>query len=64
MDQRKYLNAIRRKLRCSAAKKKEIVKQLRADIDAALEKGETLEHILDAIGRCCGGIQCRHNGKG
>ena len=50
MDQRKYLNAIRRKLRCSAAKKKEIVKQLRADIDAALEKGETLEHILDAIG--------------
>lgn len=50
MEQKKYLNAISRKLRCSAAKKKEIVKQLRADIDAALEKGETLEHILDEIG--------------
>lgn len=50
MEQKKYLRAINRKLRCSAAKKKEIVKQLRADIDAALEKGEPLAHILDEIG--------------
>lgn len=50
MEQKKYLRAIRRKLKCSAAKKKEIVKQLHADIDAALEKGDPLTHILDEIG--------------
>lgn len=50
MEQKKYLRAIKRKLRCNAAKKKEIIKQLHADIDAALEKGEPLAHILDEIG--------------
>lgn len=50
MEQKKYLKAIYRKLRCGSAKKKEIVKQLGADIEAALEKGDSLAHIISEIG--------------
>ncbi|MBD5533267.1 MAG: DUF3887 domain-containing protein [Lachnospiraceae bacterium] len=50
MEQKKYLKAIYRKLRCGSAKKKEIVKQLGADIEAALEKGDSLADIISEIG--------------
>lgn len=50
MDQKKYLKAIYRRLRCGSAKKKEIVKQLGADIEAALAKGDTLADIISEIG--------------
>lgn len=50
MEQKKYLKAIYRKLRCGSAKKKEIVKQLGADIEAALEKGDSLAHVISEIG--------------
>ncbi|MCM1103593.1 MAG: DUF3887 domain-containing protein [Clostridium sp.] len=50
MEQKKYLKAIYRKLRCGSAKKKEIIRQLEADIGAALEKGDSLAHVLSEIG--------------
>lgn len=50
MEQKKYLKAIYKKLHCSSAKKKEIVKQLKADMDAALEKGDSLAHVMGEIG--------------
>lgn len=50
MEQKKYLKAIYKKLHCGQAKKKEIVKQLKADMDAALENGDPLARIIDEIG--------------
>lgn len=50
MEQKKYLKEIYKKLRCGSAKKKEIVKQLGADMEAALEKGDSLAHIISEIG--------------
>lgn len=50
MEQKKYLRAIYKKLRCGSAKKKEIIKQLGADIEAALAKGDTLNDVVREIG--------------
>lgn len=50
MEQKKYLKAIYKKLRCGSAKKKEIVKQLGADIEAALQKGDSLADVISKIG--------------
>ncbi|MCM1539022.1 MAG: DUF3887 domain-containing protein [bacterium] len=50
MEQKKYLKAIYRKLRCGRAKKKEIVKQIAADIEAALKNGAPLAQVLSEIG--------------
>ena len=50
MEQKKYLRAIYKKLRCGSSKKKEIVKQLGADIEAALEKGDSYAHVISEIG--------------
>lgn len=50
MEQKKYLKAIYRKLRCGSAKKKEIIRQLEADIGTALKNGDPIAHVLSEIG--------------
>lgn len=47
---KKYVNAIIRKLKCSHTKKQEIRKWLESDISAALEGGESIEHIMERMG--------------
>lgn len=46
----KYIHQIVRKLKCSSDQKKEIKKQLEADILTAIEQGESLEDIKERIG--------------
>lgn len=50
MEQKKYLKAIYKKLRCGSAKKKEIIKQLGSDIEAAVEKGDSFADVVKEIG--------------
>ncbi len=50
MTKEKYVKEVVKKLKCSKAKKKEIAKQLEADIQSALENGETMESILASMG--------------
>lgn len=50
MTKEKYVKEVVKKLKCPKAKKKEIAKQLEADIQSALENGETMESILASMG--------------
>lgn len=50
MNQRTYIKAVCKRLKCTAAKKREIEKQLESDISMALENGETLEQICQRMG--------------
>lgn len=50
MNERQYVNAIARKLKCSGKKKKEIKKQLLADIAMRMQQGEELQEIMSQIG--------------
>lgn len=50
MDQKTYIRQVVSRLKGSGAKKKEIQKQLNADIEAALETGEPLNQILERMG--------------
>lgn len=50
MDAEKYVKNIVRKLKCTGAKKKEIGNQLRSDIAARREQGETLQQIMESMG--------------
>lgn len=50
MNQKTYIKAVCRKLKCTRAKKKEIEKQLESDISMALENGETMEEICRRMG--------------
>lgn len=50
MNQEQYVKAVLRKLKCSGGKKKEIRRELEADIAAALEGGETWEAVRSRMG--------------
>lgn len=50
MNQKTYIKAVCRKLKCTRTKKKEIEKQLESDISMALENGETMEEICQRMG--------------
>lgn len=50
MDAEKYVKNIVRKLKCTGAKKKDIGNQLRSDIAARREQGETLQQIMESMG--------------
>lgn len=50
MNANHYVNAAARKIKCGRAKKKEIKKQLLAEIGARLEQGETIEEIIEKMG--------------
>lgn len=45
-----YIKTILHKLKCSGRKKKEIEKELKADIQIALENGETWEAVRERMG--------------
>ncbi|MDE6406330.1 MAG: DUF3887 domain-containing protein [Lachnospiraceae bacterium] len=51
MDERRYVNAVARKLKCDGKRKKEIRKQLLADIQMRENQGERLEEIISRMGR-------------
>ena len=50
MEQKQYIGAVGRKLKCSGRKKKEIRKQLQSDIGIALEEGRTMAEVLEDMG--------------
>lgn len=50
MTAEQYVNSIVKKIKCSGNKKKEIARQLRSEIDAELENGETLDVVLARMG--------------
>lgn len=50
MNQKTYIQAVCKQLKCTKAKKQEIAKQLESDISSAMENGETLEQICDRMG--------------
>lgn len=50
MTKEAYVKSIVKKLKCSGSKKKEIAKQLEADISAELASGQTIEDILERMG--------------
>ena len=50
MDAKKYVNVIGRKIKCGGKKKKEIKKQLMADIAMRTEQGESLEEVIAQMG--------------
>lgn len=50
MDEKQYVNAVARKIKCSGKKKKEIKKQLLADIHMRAKQGERLEEIIARMG--------------
>ncbi len=50
MDAEKYVNAIGREIKCTGKKKKEIKKQLLADIHMRMKQGEGLEEIISQMG--------------
>lgn len=51
MSAEKYVKEIVRRLQCTGAKKKEISSQLLSDIAARREQGETLEQIMESMGK-------------
>lgn len=51
MDEKSYVNAVARKLKCDGKRKKEIKKQLLADIQARENQGERLEEIISRMGK-------------
>lgn len=50
MNEKQYVNAIARKIKCSSARKKEIKKQLLTDIAMRTEQGESFEAIRSDMG--------------
>lgn len=50
MNVNHYINKIVRKIKCSTAKKKEIKKELLADIELRQEQGESLQSIISQMG--------------
>ena len=51
MNEKQYVNAIARKIKCGGEKKKEIKKQLLMDIHLRKEQGEELEEIISHMGQ-------------
>lgn len=51
MDEKSYVNAVARKLKCDGKRKREIKKQLLADIQARENQGERLEEIISRMGK-------------
>ena len=50
MEQKAYIRAVMRALKCSGTKKKEIRKQLESDIGIALEEGRPIAEVLEEMG--------------
>jgi hypothetical protein len=50
MNQKKYINAVIKKLNCSQQKKNEIKRELEADIQTALVSGESWQEIENRMG--------------
>lgn len=50
MNEKRYLRAIRRQLRCGRAKKREIIRQIQSDILAAREEGAGVDDVLSELG--------------
>ena len=51
MGEKKYVNAVARKLKCEGKRKREIKKQLLADIQMRENQGERLEEIISRMGK-------------
>lgn len=51
MDEKRYVNAVARKLKCGGKRKREIKRQLLADIQARENQGERLEEIISRMGK-------------
>ncbi len=51
MDEKRYVNAVARKLKCGGKRKKEIKRQLLADMQARRNQGERLEEIISRMGK-------------
>lgn len=50
MDEKQYVNAIARRIKCNGKKKKEIKRQLLADITMRTEQGEDFQEIISQMG--------------
>ena len=50
MDERQYVNAIARRIKCNGKKKKEIKRQLLTDITMRTEQGEDFQEIISQMG--------------
>lgn len=50
MDEKRYVNAAARKIKCGGRRKKEIKKQLLTDIQVRVKQGERLEEIITQMG--------------
>ena len=51
MDEKRYVNAVARKLKCGGKRKKEIKRQLLLDIQMRENQGERLEEIISRMGK-------------
>ena len=51
MGEKKYVNAVARKLKCDGKRKRELKKQLLADIQMRENQGERLEEIISRMGK-------------
>ena len=51
MDEKWYVNAVAKKLKCDGKRKREIKRQLLADIQARENQGERLEEIISRMGK-------------
>ncbi|MBQ9990933.1 MAG: DUF3887 domain-containing protein [Lachnospiraceae bacterium] len=49
--QKKYVNKVIKRLRCSGKKRKEIKKQLTSEVEAALVSGEGIDTVVTKMGR-------------
>lgn len=50
MNEKQYVNAIAKKIKCTDKRKKEIKKQLLTDIEMRIKQGERLEEIISQMG--------------
>lgn len=51
MDEKRYVNAVARKLKCGGTRKREIKRQLLADMQARKNQGERLDDIISRMGK-------------
>lgn len=51
MDEKRYVNAVARKLKCGGTRKREIKRQLLADMQARENQGERLDDIIFRMGK-------------
>lgn len=51
MDKKRYVDAVARKLKCGGKRKREIKRQLLADMQARENQGERLEDIISRMGK-------------